>query len=97
VIPWDDEQEIEQKAVKGGFHSRKQLNSWIDQLIAGCVQLLVKQGDELVRSTRTTRSAGAIRGSRRARHRAARDATARQILEAVFAHAEPDPRSACRT
>jgi hypothetical protein len=39
VIPWDDEQEIEQKAVKGGFHTRKQLNSWIAQLIAGCVQL----------------------------------------------------------
>lgn len=91
VIPWDDERELEKRAVKAGDHTRRELHYFMDQLIAACVQILANHEGQLVPLDEGT----PVRwGDRRLAEGLGIDLpeapTARSILGAVFAHPEAD-------
>jgi hypothetical protein len=90
IIPWDDEQAIEQKAAKSKHVTRRHLHMWMDQLIAACVQLHVRRDGELV----PLDPEQPVRwGDPRLAQglELPENPTARQILEAVFADVQEDP------
>jgi hypothetical protein len=92
VIDWEDERELEKRAL-GQDHGRRELNYYIDQLLTACVGFHVKDGD----SVQALDPEQPIRYDERLLKGLGitledDDVRAREILYAVFAEFEENPK-----